>query len=75
MPRGALHAKVRVVRGVLVSSGIRRDRIVKETDRATLIAVGDEEVWLPESQIAAIDAAGEVWIPLWLAEKKGLEYE
>ena len=34
------------------------------------------EIWIPKSQVASIDEdAGEVWIPLWLAEKKGLEYE
>jgi hypothetical protein len=32
--------------------------------------------WLPKSQVADIDEEkGEVWIPLWLAEKKGLGYE
>lgn len=35
-----------------------------------------ENLCLPMSQVAHIDTdAGEVWIPLWLAEKKGLEYE
>ncbi len=35
-----------------------------------------EGIWLPHSQIAHIDTdSGEVWIPLWLAEKMGVEYE
>lgn len=33
-------------------------------------------VWLPKSKVAYIDHdAGEVWIPEWLAKKKGLDYE
>lgn len=52
-------------------------RIKAETDKAYLVMLeqGDgEEVWLPKSQVAFIDQ-GEVWIPLWLAEKKGIDYE
>lgn len=42
-----------------------------------LITVDDiEGVWIPRSQVADIDwDTHEMWIPLWLAEKKGLEYE
>lgn len=50
-----------------------------ETASAHLLAIAADDVegvWLPKSQIAHIDLdAKEVWIPLWLAEKKGLEYE
>ena len=50
-----------------------------ETEKAHWLAltIEDEEgVWLPKSQIAHLDfSTSEVWIPLWLAEKKGLDYE
>ena len=50
-----------------------------ESDKACrfLVAVDDiAGTWIPKSQIAHYDDdAGELWIPLWLAEKKGLEYE
>jgi hypothetical protein len=49
-----------------------------ETGSALLLRVSEddaEDAWIPKSQIAHIDLdANEVWIPLWLAEKKGLEY-
>ncbi len=54
------------------------DRVMSETEKAKLLAISPDDaqgVWIPSSQIASIDAdAGEVWIPLWLAEAKGLEY-
>lgn len=35
-----------------------------------------DEVWFPNSEIKHFDAeAGEMWIPEWLARKKGVEYE
>lgn len=52
------------------------DEIKAETEAAIFIVVDDEKIWLPKSQIAHLDhGAGELWIPLWLAEKKSLEYE
>lgn len=58
---------------------VRFDHAASETDKAHRLAlsvVDAEGVWLPKSQIAHIDfEAGEVWIPLWLAEKKGLDYD
>ena len=44
--------------------------------RFTLSASDCDGVWIPKSQVAHIDEdAHEIWIPLWLAEKKGLEYD
>lgn len=55
---------------------VRFDSIELERPAATLFVIGVEQVWIPVSQIAEIDAKKkEMWIPLWLAEKKGLEYE
>ena len=42
----------------------------------SLTAEASENLCLPKSQVAHIDTdTGEVWIPLWLAENKGLDYE
>jgi hypothetical protein len=58
---------------------VRFNHAKYESDKAHWLALSieDEEgVWLPKSQIAHIDFnTSEVWIPLWLAEKKGLEYD
>ncbi len=59
---------------------VRFHEIVRRTDKAVLISIEEDDddtsVWIPESQIAMIDTGlGEVWIPLWLAEEKGLEYD
>ncbi len=42
-----------------------------------LMAVDDcDGTWIPKSQVAHIDLdTGEFWIPLWLAEEKGFDYE
>lgn len=53
--------------------------IERTTDKAHLLLMSKEDyqgIWIPSSQIAHIDEdTGEFWIPLWLAEKNGLEYE
>ncbi len=60
---------------------VRVDRLVSETPKALLVAMSsdggeEEEVWIPKSQVASLDVdTGEVWLPLWLAEKKGLQYD
>ena len=50
-----------------------------ESEKAHLLmfSADDEQgIWFPKSQIAHLDLdANEVWIPLWLAEKKGLDYD
>lgn len=76
----------RAVEGVAVVSHddgtnvlVRFDGVQAETEKAVCIvldATDYEGVWIPRSQIAHIDEdAGELWIPLWFAEKKGLDYE
>ena len=46
--------------------------VKKETDMAKLYDLGDQQVWIPKSQIK--DENDEiVAIPRWLAEAKGLE--
>lgn len=53
-------------------------KALKETERALLVEVEGEEVWLPKSQIDddsevyKEDTEGTLVIPLWLAEKHGL---
>jgi hypothetical protein len=43
-----------------------------ETLLAYLLIVDGEEIWIPKSQIIAIDKRDmQAEIPLWLAEKKG----
>lgn len=33
-------------------------------------------VWFPKSEIAYLDPeTGEVWVPEWLAKKRGVDYE
>ncbi len=61
---------------------IRYNELVKQTDGAYLIetvdtATGEVTItWLPKSQVAKIDhSLCELWIPLWLAESRELEYE
>lgn len=54
--------------------------VKRETTAAILCEIGDEDVWIPKSQV---DDSSEVWsmknrgpgklvIPLWFAEKSGL---
>jgi hypothetical protein len=58
---------------------VRFDRIERQTAKAYCILLDFtdvEGVWLPKSKVARIDEdAGECWIPLWLADEKGLEYD
>jgi hypothetical protein len=51
------------------------DRIERETDQAVLVKFGDEEEWIPKSQILNQEFRDEdvINIPVWLAEGKGLE--
>lgn len=51
---------------------------IKQTDKALLCQVGDDEVWIPQSQI---DDDSEVWkegqegmlvVSEWIARQKGL---
>lgn len=57
--------------------------VSRSTEGAFLLDQDGEEVWAPRSQIAneadledADDTEeSEVWMPLWLAKKKGLTFE
>lgn len=57
------------------------DRVVRQTERAALCLIGNEEVWLPWSQIdegSEIERDGDsgvAYIPRWLAEDKELEFD
>lgn len=43
------------------------------TEKAYLLEIGGEKVWIPKSQVVRIDwDNGELVIPRWLAEEKGL---
>jgi len=49
--------------------------VVHITDKAILIDEGDEQIWLPKSQIRLEHSSGNTYsveIPEWLAMKKGL---
>jgi len=53
------------------------DRIKLETDKAILVIIDDEEIWLPKSQITYnenhdLDKPQEIEISEWIAEQKGL---
>jgi len=49
----------------------------RETDLARLFVIGNDEVWIPKSQIEKEERGrcgdGTVWIPEWFAIEKGLE--
>lgn len=50
--------------------------IVKETERAWLFRLhNSSEVWLPKGLGKWKPDQGEVSMPDWLAEEKGLDYE
>lgn len=50
------------------------DKLTYSTDKAHLFTFGEEEVWLPKSQITDIDEKTKTLeIPLWLAEEKEIE--
>ena len=57
---------------------IRADELITGTERAILCRFGEEEIWLPLSQV--IDSSCSIGslevsivIPFWLVEKHGLE--
>ena len=50
-------------------------RIMRETEKAVLVDINDEEVWLPLSQVEEITRRPEgdtLLITAWIAEQKGL---
>ena len=52
---------------------IEVDEVVYETDDAVLVRYEGEDVWIPLSQVSRITRGKQaaVWIPQWLADKKG----
>lgn len=51
--------------------------VIAETDKSWLLDLGDgEQVWFPKSECEIATqytgGGGEILVPLWLAEKKGL---
>jgi hypothetical protein len=46
------------------------EELVKETDKAWLVKIEGEEMWLPKSQVEIEDEI--VFIPEWLAKEKDL---
>jgi hypothetical protein len=57
------------------------DRIIHQTEKAILFKFGDEEVWIPLSQIdpeylPLDELGGEVAVQFWFVEKEDLhDYE
>lgn len=50
--------------------------IEHETDAAYLFSTDSDDVWIPKSQVRGLVLErSELWIPKWLAEEKGLDYE
>lgn len=49
------------------------DRIVKETDKAFLLSIDGDKVWIPKSQCEIDKDRKLITIPLWLAEEKEME--
>lgn len=60
---------------------IEVDEVVRETEKAFLVRIEDEEIWLPRSQVAddADYAEGDVDCTIsvteFIAKEKGLSYE
>jgi hypothetical protein len=53
---------------------IEVDEIVHETDSAVLVKYEGEDVWIPLSQVSRMSRGKQssaIWIPQWLADKKG----
>ena len=48
------------------------DDIVRETEAAYLLSFGDDEIWLPKSQVRVYEKNNKVFVPEWLAIEKGL---
>lgn len=48
------------------------DKLEKDTESAFLITIDGEQIWIPKSQARMYDKVNKVYIPEWLALKKGL---
>ena len=62
-----------------MSARIEDVRCIKETDKAILVDVEGEEVWIPKSQVHddsevwKADQEGELVVSSWFARKRGWE--
>ena len=56
----------------MTDTRIEFDKLEKETDDAYLIVIDDEQIWLPKSQVRMYPNTEKVYVPDWLALKKGL---
>jgi hypothetical protein len=56
------------------------DVVLRETEKAYLIVVGYDQIWIPKSQMCLDDEleAGdedvEIFVTRWITEEKGLEH-
>ena len=51
---------------------IMPDVVIKATEKAVLMAVGEDEIWVPKSQIIEADEdSNTIWVTKWIAGKKG----
>ena len=54
--------------------GIFKDaEFIRETDKASLFLINEEEVWVPHSLIEDRDDEGFLMIPMWFVKQKELE--
>jgi hypothetical protein len=60
---------------------IHVDRLIRQTSGAALCEIDGEEIWLPwsqideDSEISKDGDSGTAYIPRWLADAEGVEYE
>lgn len=47
------------------------DQVDKETEAAYCLVFDTDKVWLPKSQVRIYEKNKKVFLPEWLAEKKG----
>ena len=48
-------------------------KFLRESDKAILIEIHDEEIWIPLSQVTDIDRdAGTITLTEWIAKQKNL---
>lgn len=52
---------------------IKYDKLLRESDKAICVKLGDETRWIPKSLIVDNDYAPFIELPLWFVEREGLE--
>lgn len=58
--------------GMSEDISIQYDELLKETEMAIQILIDGEKYWLPVSQIRHYEKNKKIYLPEWLAQKKGL---